>query len=91
VGYAAFQGHCSLFPMSGAVIEAFAAELNGRQTSKGTIRFPVDEPLPAARDGSELKADVELHGAAVVERVGDEAEVGRGEFAEGLGELRRVA
>ena len=48
VGFAAFSNHCSFFPMSGSVIEAFESELKSYETSKGTIRFPVDKPLPAA-------------------------------------------
>jgi uncharacterized protein YdhG (YjbR/CyaY superfamily) len=48
VGFAAFSTHCSLFPMSGSIVEAFKNELKGFETSKGTIRFPVDKPLPAA-------------------------------------------
>jgi uncharacterized protein YdhG (YjbR/CyaY superfamily) len=47
VAFAAFKNHCSLFPMSGSVIEAFKKELKDFQTSKGTLRFPVDKPLPA--------------------------------------------
>ena len=45
--YAAFADHCSLFPGS-SVIVAFKNELKGYSVSKGTIRFPVDKPLPAA-------------------------------------------
>jgi uncharacterized protein YdhG (YjbR/CyaY superfamily) len=45
VGYAAFANHCSFFP--GALPEKFAKELKRFPTSKGTIRFPVDKPLPA--------------------------------------------
>ena len=48
VGYAAFKNHCSLFPMSPAVIEAHAAPLADHVTSKGTIRFSTDAPLPDA-------------------------------------------
>jgi len=48
VAFAAFKNHCSLFPMSGSVIEAFKKELKDFQTSKGTLRFPLDKPLPAA-------------------------------------------
>lgn len=48
VGYAAFADHCSLFPMNPAVIEAFRDELKNYSTSKGTIQFPLDKPLPAA-------------------------------------------
>ena len=47
VWYAAFSNHCSLFP-TGAVIEAFKKELKGFSTSKGTIQFSTEKPLPAA-------------------------------------------
>ena len=47
LGFAAFSDHCSLFPMSRTLIEAFKKELSDFQTSKGTIRFPLDKPLPA--------------------------------------------
>ncbi len=47
VWFAAFSNHCSLFP-GASVIKAFEKELRGYKTSKGTIHFPVDKPLPAA-------------------------------------------
>jgi uncharacterized protein YdhG (YjbR/CyaY superfamily) len=47
VWYAAFSNHCSLFPTA-SVIEAFANELKGFSTSKGTIHFPLNKPLPIA-------------------------------------------
>jgi uncharacterized protein YdhG (YjbR/CyaY superfamily) len=46
VSYAAFKDHCSLFPMGSSAIEEFAEELEGFRTSKGTIQFPLDRPLP---------------------------------------------
>jgi uncharacterized protein YdhG (YjbR/CyaY superfamily) len=46
VGFAAFKNHCSIFPGS-AVMEAYKEELKPYDTSKGTIRFPADKPLPA--------------------------------------------
>ena len=48
VAFAAFSDHCSFFPMSAALIETFKKDLEGYSTSKGTIRFPLDKPLPAA-------------------------------------------
>ena len=48
VAYAAFKNHCSLFPMSGAVIEKLQNELKSYTTSKGTIQFSIGKPLPAA-------------------------------------------
>ena len=47
VGFAAFSNHCSLFPTA-SVVEAFKNELKGFSTSKGTIHFPRDKPLPTA-------------------------------------------
>lgn len=47
VWFAAFSDHCSLFPTA-AVIEKFKNELKGYTTSKGTIQFLIDEPLPSA-------------------------------------------
>jgi uncharacterized protein YdhG (YjbR/CyaY superfamily) len=58
VGFAAFSNHCSLFPMSAALIDAFKDELKSYQTSKGTIRFPVDKPLPAALVKKIVKARI---------------------------------
>jgi uncharacterized protein YdhG (YjbR/CyaY superfamily) len=47
VWYAAFADHCSLFP-GASVLEQFKAELAGFKTSKGTVQFPLDQPLPIA-------------------------------------------
>ena len=47
VWFAAFSDHCSLFPTA-AVIEEFKSELKGFTTSKGTVHFPLDKPLPIA-------------------------------------------
>jgi uncharacterized protein YdhG (YjbR/CyaY superfamily) len=44
--FAAFSDHCSLFPGAGPTIE-FKDELKNFQTSKGTIRFAPNKPLPA--------------------------------------------
>ena len=47
VWFAAFSKHCSLFPTA-SVIEIFKNELKDFSTSKGTIKFPTDKPLPSA-------------------------------------------
>src|SRR6185503_18322794 len=57
VGFAAFKGHCSIFPGS-AVMEAHKEELSRYDTSKGTIRFPADKPLPAALVKKLVKARI---------------------------------
>jgi uncharacterized protein YdhG (YjbR/CyaY superfamily) len=57
VWFAAFSDHCSLFPTA-SVIEAFKKELEGFYTSKGTIHFPTDKPLPVSLIKKLVKARV---------------------------------
>ena len=47
VWYAAWKTHCSLYPIGPALVRAHA---KGKQyeTSKGTIRLPLSEPVPTA-------------------------------------------
>jgi uncharacterized protein YdhG (YjbR/CyaY superfamily) len=47
VYYAAMKSHLSFFPTSHP-IAVCAQELKGYATSRGTIRFPTDVPLPTA-------------------------------------------
>lgn len=54
----AFKNHCSLFPMSFAVLNAYKDELKSYHTSKGTLRFALDEPVPAALVKKVVKARV---------------------------------
>ena len=46
--FSAFTKHCSFFPSSTAVIDAHRDDLKPYSLSKGTIRFPPSNPLPAA-------------------------------------------
>jgi uncharacterized protein YdhG (YjbR/CyaY superfamily) len=57
VWFAAFSDHCSLFPTA-SVIAAFKNELKGFSTSKGTIQFTTDKPLPASLVKKLVKARV---------------------------------
>ena len=57
LGFAAFKDHCSIFPGS-AVMDAHKKELKGYDTSKGTIRFPANKPLPAALIKKLVKARI---------------------------------
>ena len=57
VWFAAFSKHCSLFPTA-SVVETFKNELKGFSTSKGTIHFPTDKPVPIALVKKLVKARV---------------------------------
>lgn len=46
VAYGAAANHCSFYP--GAVITGIKTQLKGYDTSKGTIRFPANKPLPVS-------------------------------------------
>lgn len=58
LSFAAFTNHCSLFPMSDFVMDNFRAELGAFATAKGTIQFPVDQPLSAALIRKIVKARI---------------------------------
>ncbi len=45
-GFGAFKHHLSYFPHSSTVLEACAEDVAKYETSKGTLKFPIDRPLP---------------------------------------------
>jgi len=47
VHFAAYKNHIGFYPTS-SPIEAFKKELSPFETSRGTIRFPLDKPIPIA-------------------------------------------
>jgi len=59
VSYAAFKNHCSLFPASAKVLDAYGEELEPYFSGKGTIRFTADKPLPSALVRKILKTRIE--------------------------------
>jgi uncharacterized protein YdhG (YjbR/CyaY superfamily) len=47
-GMPAFKYHCSLFAANATLIEGLYPELKAYKTSKGTIQFTPEKPLPVA-------------------------------------------
>jgi uncharacterized protein YdhG (YjbR/CyaY superfamily) len=45
VAYGAAANHCAFYP--GSVLTGLGTELKNYDTSKGTLRFPAEKPLPA--------------------------------------------
>ena len=45
VHFAAFEHHIGLYPTP-AVIKAFESELSPYHNAKGSVRFPIDKPIP---------------------------------------------
>jgi uncharacterized protein YdhG (YjbR/CyaY superfamily) len=58
VAYAAFKDHCSFFPMQASLIDEMKDELKNYRTSKGTLQFSMDEPLPATLLKKMVKARI---------------------------------
>ena len=46
VSYEAYKRHYSLFPWSDAMLEELGERIRPYAVGKGTIRFPVDRPIP---------------------------------------------
>lgn len=62
VSYAAFKKHCSFFPGAGP-IEKHAGDLRSFHTSKGTIQFTPEHPLPKALITKLVKTRIKLNEA----------------------------
>jgi uncharacterized protein YdhG (YjbR/CyaY superfamily) len=71
VWFGAGANHCAFYP--GAVVQAHRADLKEFRTSKGTIRFQPDHPLPAALVRKLVKARI----AKIVPPSGRPARSGR--------------
>jgi len=64
---AAMANHISIFPGAGP-IKKLAKELKGYETSKGTIRIPIDKPMPAALLKKVLDAALAAKGAGAAKK-----------------------
>ena len=58
VALGATANHCAFYLMSGSMVEAHEDDLKDYDTSKGTIRFPADKPLPVALVRKLVKARI---------------------------------
>ena len=45
-GFAAFQNHLSYLPHSGSVLETLPDDVAPYETSKGSLKFAINKPLP---------------------------------------------
>ena len=62
VAFGAWANHCALYPMSSKTVKAFQDQLKNFETTKGTIRFSTDNPLPTALVKKLVKARVVENG-----------------------------
>ena len=58
VAFGATANHCAFYLMSSSTVEAHKDELKDYDTSKGTIRFAADKPLPVALVKKLVKARI---------------------------------
>ena len=58
VFFGAWANHCAFYPGSAATLKNFRNELGNFETSKGTIRFSQDKPLPVALVKKLVKARI---------------------------------
>jgi uncharacterized protein YdhG (YjbR/CyaY superfamily) len=58
VSYGAGKDHCSFYVQSPAVVEAHAERLAGYRTSKGTVHFAPDNPLPSDLVATPVRARI---------------------------------
>ncbi|MDB6123460.1 MAG: hypothetical protein JWQ71_2453 [Pedosphaera sp.] len=58
VAFGATENHCAFYLMSSSTVATYQDELKGFNTSKGTIRFQADKPLPATLVRKLVKARI---------------------------------
>jgi uncharacterized protein YdhG (YjbR/CyaY superfamily) len=58
VAFGATDNHCAFYLMNDSTVKTHKAELKNYDTSKGTIRFQADKPLPVALVRKLVKARI---------------------------------
>lgn len=61
VYFAGYKKHIGFYPMSGMFFKPYAAELKKYQSEKGTLRFPLEKPLPVALIRTLIKAKMKIN------------------------------
>lgn len=62
-GYSASKKHCTYLPMSGSVLGSMSEALAGYSWGKGSLRFAIDQPLPAELIKALVQARLDEMGA----------------------------
>ena len=70
VAFGATANHCAFYPMSSSTILAHEDDLKDYDTSKGTIRFQADQPLPATLVRKLVKARIAENAGRGAEKAG---------------------
>ena len=68
VAYAAFQDHCSLFPMGLKVLEDNRRAVEPYLSGKSTLRFTADRPLPKGLVKAIVRGRLEENAARAAKR-----------------------
>ena len=61
-GFGASAAHCSFYPMSGKTVATLQDELKNYKTTKGSIHFQPEKPLPVALVRKLIKARIAENG-----------------------------
>jgi uncharacterized protein YdhG (YjbR/CyaY superfamily) len=70
VSFGAATNHCAFYP-GARPVKAHGGELTSYDTSKGTIRFPVDRPLPAVLVRKLVKTRIAEYAVPIVRKRSD--------------------
>ncbi len=57
-GFSSSAKHCTFYPMSGSTVAAHQDDLKNYKTTKGSIQFQPDKPLPVALVRKLIKARI---------------------------------
>lgn len=76
--FAGWKEHVSIYPATGQVTQVFGKQLAPYNVSKGTIRFPLSEPVPAGLIAGVAKLRAKEAAARVADKVSAKKKVTSG-------------